>query len=511
MKIRIMSAMLTAIIAAVSMSFPAYAEYKTVQMTVAPENMLNVQVTDSAGNVLEGVTATMTDTSGAEVVRWTTGDEYSDHSDTGINLYSKDPDSSCHFTEPLESFTYLADGYTIDDFDDYTDGGTLAGEFITDVWFTSGQKRTLTLLAYDPNLAADQTLTSNVLGMYVDSRWANRQATSYFVLDGVTYYLNKTTSILGGSPIGKLNLYFYNQIFNEDGSITSDPNFTGFTEKYFGVDYGSLSCRSNFSKLFSFDYDAHEYIKYRAHITDLDWAGKSFDTWDNSTGTFTVEDNVYSLASDPSYIEGQNCTTATLQIISGTIVSAPIPDENGYIEFYVDRATRRYNAHITGACRKQYTSGSIGEIYMDDYALFEFAGYNYSIEVSAVTLPYTGDTLINVPAGSYTLSFTGGALGSNTQFIPVTVSQSQDVQYMTVTLDPEYIKGDVNGDDAVNISDATIMLTHYAQTAAGLPLSLTDTQLKAGDTDGDSSITISDATAILRYYAEKAAGLDPAW
>ena len=65
--------------------------------------------------------------------------------------------------------------------------------------------------------------------------------------------------------------------------------------------------------------------------------------------------------------------------------------------------------------------------------------------------------------------------------------------------------------DTIDITDATLILTHYAQTAAGLPSSLTEAQLSAGDTDRDSSITIADATAILKYYAEKAAGLDPAW
>ncbi|MBQ8688548.1 MAG: hypothetical protein IJ512_08425 [Ruminococcus sp.] len=487
------------------------AEYKTIQMTVAPENMLNVRVKDKAGNLMEGVTAVMTDSSGTVAAEWSTGETKNRELDSDIKLYGN-AGTNYHFKEPCETFTSLAAPYTIEALDDYTDGVDQGGEFETHVFFNSGQTRTLTLLAYDPDLAADEALSSNMLGMYVDSRWANRQATSFFQLDGTTFYLNKTTSALAGSPIGKLSKYFYNMTMQPDGTITSDPNFTGFTEMYFGVEHSSLSNIDNFAKEFTFDYDAREYIKYRTHITDLYWqCNHSFDTWDNTTGTFTVNENVYSLAADPADIEGQDCTTTTLMITSGTMISAPIPDENGYIEFYVDKASRRYSAYLTGAWRKCDSPTSWGGGIMEDYALNEFAGENYSLEVTAVTLPETGDTLMYVPAGSYTLSFTGGTLGNNIQSVPVTVAQSQEVQYISVTLEDAAVKGDVNNDGSVDLDDAVLTLTHYAHIGAGLSSDLSEAQLMSADVNVDGTADLTDASMILCYYAETSAGLSPQW
>ncbi|MBQ8687753.1 MAG: hypothetical protein IJ512_04280 [Ruminococcus sp.] len=69
--------------------------------------------------------------------------------------------------------------------------------------------------------------------------------------------------------------------------------------------------------------------------------------------------------------------------------------------------------------------------------------------------------------------------------------------------------GDVDGDGAVAIEDATAVLKHYAAAAAGLEAVLTDDQITAGDVDGDATVAIEDATAILKYYAAGAAGLSP--
>ncbi len=97
------------------------------------------------------------------------------------------------------------------------------------------------------------------------------------------------------------------------------------------------------------------------------------------------------------------------------------------------------------------------------------------------------------------------------QPVSVNVTASQEVQNVTIVLDTLCVKGDVNLDGLVDISDATLALTHYAQTAASLDSSLSDVQISAADVDEDGVITLSDATAILTYYAQYAAGLSPSW
>ncbi len=476
------------------------APYITVPITVAPENMLNVQVVDENGNLVNGIQMNMTDSAGNQVALWETGGMYNTQLSSGIELYSKRTDASYHFTEPLSTFTPLAGSYAIAAFDDYSDGSSSSGEFINDVWFTSGQKRTLTMLTYDPNIAAEQVLLSGTIGRYVDARWANRQATAYFQLDDQIFYLNRTTSALETSPFGNVCKFRLTDL--------------EINTRTFGADYGELSARGGFESNFSFDTSANSYIKHRMHITDIDWTnGIEPAVWDGTTGVLTIGSRSYSLAYDQNSADGLNYSVSVLQIVSGMMVSAPIPDENGYIEFYVDRNTRRYGAYISQNIKEYLTADSYVTRDAGDCAYYEFAGQNYHIEVTAVTLPETGDTLMYVPAGCYNISFTGSVPEGYAvpETIPVNIAASQEVQNLVVVLEKAFAKGDVNADNTVNISDATLILTHYANTAASLSSGLTEAQLSAGDTDEDGSITITDATAILTYYAQTAAGLNPEW
>ncbi|MBQ8724635.1 MAG: hypothetical protein IJY74_03050, partial [Oscillospiraceae bacterium] len=272
-------AVLTAAVMTAFASTSVHAEYQVVQMTVAPENMLNLQVTDKAGNVLDGLTATMTDSSGKLVAEWETGEITNWVFDSAIDLYSKDPDSTYDFSEPVESFTSLAAPYIIDDFNDYTDNASYAGEFEDYVRFRSGQKRTLTLLAYDSNIATVQTLGANTVGMYVDWAWGFRSAESYFQIDDQVIYLNKVNGNTDGLPLtGILDRY-------PVGKVTSYalPD-TVFEKLYYGVNYADLKRLDTFSKDFSFKPAAREYIKYKANIKDLDWSGDMLDNWTSANG-----------------------------------------------------------------------------------------------------------------------------------------------------------------------------------------------------------------------------------
>ena len=92
------------------------------------------------------------------------------------------------------------------------------------------------------------------------------------------------------------------------------------------------------------------------------------------------------------------------------------------------------------------------------------------------------------------------------------------------------VKGDADLDGIVGISDATEVLTYYANSAAGIKASLTEnpanpvyetlayflagvgTESKEGmNVDGIDKLGINDATYILTYYAQSAAGLVPEW
>ena len=77
--------------------------------------------------------------------------------------------------------------------------------------------------------------------------------------------------------------------------------------------------------------------------------------------------------------------------------------------------------------------------------------------------------------------------------------------------------GDADQDTEITINDATMVLTYYAQIAAGLEYAFNEDEaynekIKTYvDINQDGMINITDATAILTYYAKNAAGLRPSW
>ncbi|MBQ8515060.1 MAG: Ig-like domain-containing protein [Ruminococcus sp.] len=107
-----------------------------------------------------------------------------------------------------------------------------------------------------------------------------------------------------------------------------------------------------------------------------------------------------------------------------------------------------------------------------------------------ITAIGAGTTVITAASGTHSESFTVSVTGGT----------------------PAMMKGDVDLNGIVNISDATEALTIYAKHSASLSTEeYTDTQLQSADTNEDGLISISDATAILSYYAQTAAGLNPDW
>lgn len=90
------------------------------------------------------------------------------------------------------------------------------------------------------------------------------------------------------------------------------------------------------------------------------------------------------------------------------------------------------------------------------------------------------------------------------------------------------VKGDANFDGVVTLEDATLILKYYAENSAHISSSFTgdaaseyekvaffladtDTESKEGINNDLSNISISDASNILTYYAQEAAMMKPEW
>ncbi len=99
---------------------------------------------------------------------------------------------------------------------------------------------------------------------------------------------------------------------------------------------------------------------------------------------------------------------------------------------------------------------------------------------------------------------------------PDSVSLSETSYIYILTKEPEggsdFLRGDVNQDGAVAVSDATLALQIYAAQAAGMDTSkFTAEQIEIADVDEDGKVTLKDASYILAYYSQNAAGLNPTW
>ena len=70
---------------------------------------------------------------------------------------------------------------------------------------------------------------------------------------------------------------------------------------------------------------------------------------------------------------------------------------------------------------------------------------------------------------------------------------------------PESANGDINADGTTDITDAVLILQHYAESAASGASAAAETNM---DVNGDGSVDLDDATAVLQIYAENAAGVD---
>lgn len=131
--------------------------------------------------------------------------------------------------------------------------------------------------------------------------------------------------------------------------------------------------------------------------------------------------------------------------------------------------------------------------------------------------------------GSYMIGYENSILSSNSSMFSYdsSIPKNNDNTY-TITLsdgsiinlqgkdmlfESESLYGDANGNGSIDVDDASIVLSYYAQKAAGLNVEGKEEfkNITNGDVDKNNEISVDDASFILSYYAKNAAGLNPTW
>ena len=430
---------------------------------VYPEgNILNIQVKDSDGALLSGINMKMKH-----------GNRVSSYSSTPLtNQFLPIPIGELKSLSETDGINAIA----VDNELCYNDDETIL--------FKSGETVEISAYAINDTEEASFTLSEGSFGVYVDPLWQyNSLYTGCLLINDTAIYMN---------PENDTSQYGTVTVYTVDGYVSSA--YSGLCKP--GTEVTQLDDFSSGSSCAHPDtaWDA-EYILYRTHISELS------DEF-RADGTFIDDDYLINpRMNTPSY-------RCFMLIKSGAMMNAVIPDEDGYVEFYIEKEDRKYKLEVDGSHSTYGGGQTTCGVYSSGLAADAADVYT----CTAVTLPEDGVCITDISAGEYTLTFPDlPAQYKDPGEIVLTVDDVKGVQTVEILLEPGYTLGDVNEDGVVDISDATLALTHYARTAASLSSDLTETQLLAADIDEDGVITLSDATAILTYYARYAAGLNPAW
>ena len=347
------------------------------------------------------------------------------------------------------------------------------------VSFKAGETQDVTLYLKDTEQEADITLPAGYYGLYTDPKWAqdSSDCTSYLYMDDEPVYLNP-----------------------EDGSGNYGDVSTYYTAESFGpAIYAGLCARDSEPEQKQFitkpeiSTEAAEFVKHRMHVSQI-----SEDFRDD--GRYLYKDWVI----DP------RCNTAEngciIFIKSEGFVNVVLPDEDGYVEFYVEKEERYCETYIF--FNFSSTSSSTTRVeYAGIVAADSFTDY-----YTAVSLPDTGVVLTNVPAREYTLSFTSVPYGYELpENVKINLEDQLGIQTVEIILQEKNTTGDIDIDGDVDVDDALLALSHYASDCAGTSSPLNTAQQVLADVNMDGNINLVDASAILSFYAKNAAGLTPEW
>lgn len=151
----------------------------------------------------------------------------------------------------------------------------------------------------------------------------------------------------------------------------------------------------------------------------------------------------------------------------------------------------------------KFAKGDTGENFI---GLDRFIAFLYSLEGELEI--YDDETPNHCWVGEFysvkDVSCTGRKYGA--RMIEVTFRCEPMRRYKPLYAAAEARYPDINGDDAVNATDAQMIETAAANIGAGLPSGLTAEQEVKADANRDGIINASDATPVLSYTAEVGAG-----
>jgi hypothetical protein len=245
-------------------------------------------------------------------------------------------------------------------------------------------------------------------------------------------------------------------------------------------------------------YDrAVKYSKVKMKFTDAFPGLTSDDLKITKTNTYDGEE--YKLVFD---LRGDQSKCAFTGIYhSGSVISAPIPDSNGYVEFWVSDETllteMEYDFKWSYTLSSGRTvSGGGGGSIRDAKLPKSIEDLNFVFEY-----PQKGYCLYNVKPQTYTLYIDdkGDKRDYTLSTDKLKVTNTKDIQRFTVTVNKKPLRlGDVNRDGMIDVTDI-VMIAAYVK---GLKM-LDGRGPQTADVNESGSVNINDVIAIAAHVKGK--------
>lgn len=150
-----------------------------------------------------------------------------------------------------------------------------------------------------------------------------------------------------------------------------------------------------------------------------------------------------------------------------------------------------------------------------DFTESKFETQNGMIHIAAETTAPVTTTETTTSTTETTTSTTETAtttVATTSAAATTSTTEATTETAVTTTAEPAqaaFLRGDVDDNGTVDVTDAQLTLAAYARRIAGKPLGLTDSQFRAANVNLDEQLSVEDAQFILKYYARNTVAKNP--
>ena len=188
--------------------------------------------------------------------------------------------------------------------------------------------------------------------------------------------------------------------------------------------------------------------------------------------------------------QSKNCFSA--MYVSGSVLSSPIPDKDGYVEFWVSSQTLSAYIEYDFTVKSKFSSGGGG----GSAVVAKFPKKVEKIN-SIFEFPQSGLCLYNIKPDTYTLKITSPALARDyiVKDAKITVTDTKKIQKATFTIEKRpLLLGDCNRDGAIDVTDVSILSAHVK----GIK-KLEGRNLTVADINEDKKVNITDVGMLTAH------------